>query len=98
MSSTASRGERYAWISATENTMLRRARSIDGFAVNLGDRVGVLRPIAHQRVCAGCHGPEDKLDPRVRRTLNEFYPGDRAVGFHEGELRGWFWAEVPNRP
>ena len=43
----------------------RQAKSVDGFVVDLGDRVGVLRPIAERPMCAGCHGPADKLSPGV---------------------------------
>jgi hypothetical protein len=74
-----------------------KAANIDGFAVDLGDRVGLLRPIAHRPICSGCHGKETELDPRVRALLKERYPHDRAVGFVRGELRGWFWAEVPKK-
>jgi hypothetical protein len=76
----------------------RRAREVEGFAVDLGPAVGVLRPIALQPVCASCHGSTDKLDPAVRRVLTERYPADKAVGFIEGEIRGWFWVEVPKPP
>jgi hypothetical protein len=75
-----------------------RAR-VDGFVVDLGDRVGVLRPIRQQRICASCHGPEETLRADVRARLAARYPADRAVGFHEGDIRGWFWVEVPrDRP
>lgn len=85
-----------AWAAATVKTHAgARAAEIDGFAVDLGDRVGVLRPIAQGRICAGCHGPASGLEPRVRAVLKERYPADHAVGFAEGEIRGWFWAEVP---
>jgi hypothetical protein len=73
----------------------RRVADVDGFAVDLGDRVGVLRPIATTEVCEGCHGPEDRIRPDLRRVLAEQYPKDRAVGFRRGEIRGWYWAEVP---
>ena len=73
----------------------RRTRDVEGFAVDLGDRVGVLRPIAEQPMCASCHGPADKVSPAVREALGGRYPGDRATGFSEGEIRGWFWVEVP---
>lgn len=68
---------------------------VDGFVVDLGDRVGVLRPIREQAVCSPCHGPEDGLSAGVRAQLGDRYPADRAVGFREGDLRGWFWVEVP---
>ena len=73
----------------------RQANGVDGFVVDLGNRVGVLRPIAQRPVCAACHGPVDKLNPQVLRVLADRYPADRAVGFREGEIRGWFWVEMP---
>jgi hypothetical protein len=73
----------------------RPARSVDGFAVDLGDKVGVLRPIAMRPMCASCHGPEDRLPPGVKTVLKDLYPVDHATGFAEGEIRGWFWVEMP---
>ena len=73
----------------------RRAREVDGFAVDLGAKLGVLRPIAQQAICAGCHGPADRIGANVRQVLAERYPKDRAVGFSEGDIRGWFWVEMP---
>jgi hypothetical protein len=75
----------------------KRAADVEGFAVDLGDRVGVLRPIAERPLCAACHGDRDKLDPRVRQELEERYPKDRALGFTTGEVRGWFWTEIPKK-
>ena len=71
------------------------AAGLDGFAVDLGERIGVLRPIIEQRMCESCHGPLSKIDPDVRVRLTELYPTDRATGFQEGDLRGWFWLEMP---
>lgn len=76
----------------------RTARSVEGFAVDLGDKVGVLRPIVERPTCAGCHGPAEKLHPAVKLALTDRYPADRAVGFHDGEIRGWFWVEMPKVP
>ena len=73
----------------------RRARDVPGFAVDLGDKIGVLRPIAHRPMCASCHGAADSLDQAVQAQLRDRYPRDRATGFAEGEIRGWFWVEVP---
>lgn len=69
------------------------ARSVEGFAVDLGDKIGVLRPIAERPICAGCHGP--LLAPGVKTALLERYPADKALGFANGEIRGWFWVEMP---
>jgi hypothetical protein len=70
------------------------AGMIDGFAVDLGPRVGVLRPLSEQPLCASCHGPAERLDPRVSRELARRYPGDRATGFGTDEIRGWYWVEI----
>jgi hypothetical protein len=76
----------------------RQARDVEGFAVDLGDAVGVLRPISERPLCANCHGPADQLVPAVRQELADRYPADKAVGFKEGEIRGWFWVEIPKKP
>lgn len=73
----------------------RQARDVDGFVVDLGGSIGVLRPIAHQRMCTPCHGPADRLDAGVRDILRARYPSDRATGFKDGEIRGWYWVEIP---
>ena len=73
----------------------RPAREVSGFAFDLGDRIGVLRPIAEREICENCHGPLDRLSPRVREVLADRYPADRAIGFRPGEIRGWFWVEMP---
>jgi Protein of unknown function (DUF3365) len=73
------------------------ARDADGFVVDLDRSLGVLRPIVHQSMCNGCHGPFDRIDPAVRAALAGRYPADQAIGFIEGQLRGWFWVEVPKR-
>jgi hypothetical protein len=75
----------------------QRAANVEGFAVDLGDRVGVLRPIAERPLCAGCHGDPEKLDRRVRAELADRYPKDTALNFTTGEVRGWFWVEVPKK-
>lgn len=73
----------------------QQAGTIEGFAVDLGRRVGILRPLSEQRLCANCHGPAEQLDPRVSRELARRYPSDRATGFGSGEIRGWYWVEMP---
>ena len=73
----------------------RKAHDVKGFAVDLGDRIGVLRPMVQTKTCASCHGTLDELSPTVRRLIAERYPNDRATGFVEGEIRGWFWVEMP---
>jgi len=62
---------------------------------DLGDRVGVLRPIGTAEACTRCHGAADEVHRNIGATLAAAYPQDRATGFTPGDLRGWMWAEVP---
>lgn len=62
--------------------------------IDLGDRVGVLRPIIAGAVCLTCHGSKDELTPEVKAALAKRYPNDHATGYAMGDLRGVFWAEV----
>jgi hypothetical protein len=71
--------------------------SVSGFAVDLGDRVGVLRPIREQSICAPCHGVEEKFSARLRAQLADGYPVDCVTGFRDGDIRGWLWVEIPKR-
>ena len=59
----------------------------------VGDRVGVLRPIGTMDMCVMCHGPSETVQATIGDVLKASYPADRAVGFAAGDLRGWFWAE-----
>lgn len=63
---------------------------------NDSGRVAVFSPIRLGKKCATCHGPKDQLSDDVKDALAERYPEDEATGFKPGDLRGWFWAEVPN--
>jgi len=71
------------------------ARNVEGFAVDLGDKVGVMRPMVQRPMCASCHGPAEKVHPAVRKAIPIRFPSDRAIGFAEGEIRGWWWVEIP---
>lgn len=73
----------------------RHAREVDGYAVDLGPTVGVLRPIAERPMCGSCHGPAAKISSEVREAIARGYPHDRAMGFGTDEIRGWFWVEIP---
>lgn len=75
----------------------RRAQDVPGFVVDLGDKVGVLRPVAHRPQCGGCHGRPETLSTAIRAELQTRYPVDRAVGFEEGDIRGWYWVEIPKK-
>jgi hypothetical protein len=57
--------------------------------------LGALLPIRLKAECQMCHGPEDAIADEVLSAIAEHYPEDRATGFAAGDLRGWFWVEVP---
>jgi hypothetical protein len=59
------------------------------------DRLAVLLPIRIQASCLICHGSEGRIPPPVKDALSEHYPNDQATGFQVGDLRGWFYVEVP---
>jgi hypothetical protein len=60
------------------------------------EQLAVLSPIRLGKKCATCHGPEERIPEAVKDQLAERYPRDEATGFEPGDLRGWFWVEVPN--
>jgi hypothetical protein len=74
------------------------AAGVDGYVVDLGDRVGLMRPIPFRAACAACHGARERLEPAIVKELKDRYPEDQALDFKEGDLRGWFWVEVPKQP
>ena len=59
------------------------------------ETLGALLPIKLQPQCMTCHGPKDKISAEVQSQLAKLYPNDTATGFQTGDLRGWFWVEVP---
>lgn len=63
------------------------------FAVLSDDSAAALLPIKLQAQCLLCHGPEEQILPEIKQKLAQLYPDDRATGFNEGELRGWFWIQ-----
>jgi hypothetical protein len=87
-----------AWARETVATSAgKRAAEVQQVTFDLGDRVGVLRPIGTADTCTSCHGAPSAISPEVRHLLAKAYPADRATGFATGDLRGWMWAEVPKR-
>jgi hypothetical protein len=64
------------------------------FAGSAGD-LAALFPIRLLPQCLQCHGKSDDLSAEVRAALAKQYPQDHAMGFAVGDLRGWFWVEVP---
>ncbi len=62
---------------------------------NADGSLGVTLPIKIASTCLACHGAPQTLDTKVRDSLASLYPKDQATGYNEGDLRGWFWVEVP---
>jgi hypothetical protein len=81
------------WVKAWLDRQPTSAAAAKAEVIDLGDRLGVVRPIAAAAACLACHGTA--IDPETRALLGERYPADAAVGFAEGDLRGAFWVEVP---
>ena len=73
----------------------KKMAEVEGLVVDLGKSVGVLKPIPTGKVCVSCHGPRESLAPEVVTAISKAYPDDAAKGFLEGDVRGFFWAEVP---
>ncbi|WP_457606615.1 Tll0287-like domain-containing protein [Nitratifractor sp.] len=63
--------------------------------VNGAKRIYV--PLMVEKACLKCHGPVEKIDPKVRETIAKHYPEDKAVGFKEGDLRGVIVAEITEK-
>lgn len=83
------------WVAAyVEAAAGKKANAVDSFAVDLGDRVGVIRPIGTMGLCLNCHGARETLSPEVKAALAEKYPTDQATGFAVGDVRGLFWVEI----
>ncbi len=57
--------------------------------------LGALLPIKLRAECQMCHGPVEGIDEGIMAAISEAYPDDQALGFIEGDLRGWFWVEAP---
>jgi hypothetical protein len=70
------------------------AAGVMPIVVDLGDALGIARPIGTMDLCETCHGPEDALSADLRASLERLYPEDQAVGFTAGDMRGAFWAKV----
>jgi hypothetical protein len=66
--------------------------------VKVGETERVYVPLLAQKACLKCHGPVEKIDPRVKETIAKNYPTDQAVGFQEGDLRGVIVAEILPEP
>jgi hypothetical protein len=72
----------------------RPSAEVRPVAFDLGDRVGLLRPMVVAQACTRCHGTTETIPAEVAASLAREYPADRAVGYAAGDHRGFFWAEA----
>lgn len=63
--------------------------------LNTDGTLGLTLPVRLAASCTVCHGTPEQIDPATRAALQAAYPQDRATGYREGDIRGWFWIEVP---
>ncbi len=67
----------------------------NAYVVGADGRLGVLLPIRLQNPCLTCHGDPASVADDVKAQIERWYPDDEALGFAQGDLRGYFWIEVP---
>jgi len=75
--------------------LLERSAAEPAFLANANGEFAALLPIKLQAQCLLCHGAREQIPAEVRIALSQRYPNDQATDFKEGDLRGWFWIEVP---
>lgn len=61
-----------------------------------GSAVVRLPILLSQPLCLSCHGaPDGEIEPATLEAIRTRYPGDAAIGFRLGELRGIWRVEIP---
>ncbi|MEN9503703.1 MAG: hypothetical protein RI964_2988 [Pseudomonadota bacterium] len=58
------------------------------YAEVVGNEFRFMKAIPTATLCLNCHGTQ--ISPAITAKLGELYPQDKAVGYHEGDLRGAF--------
>jgi hypothetical protein len=53
------------------------------------------KPLFSDKVCLKCHG-QNIADP-LKQAIDAAYPRDKAIGYKEGELRGFIVSEVKHQ-
>ena len=82
-----------AWEQAALEDFDKRAAAGESPAkLEKGEKIGneyrFVKALPVQGLCLSCHGPDDKLKPAVKAALGQHYPGDKATGYSEGQIRG----------
>lgn len=63
------------------------------------DTVMYYKPIIIQALCLNCHGtPGNELLEKNDRLIRQLYPGDKAVGYKQGDVRGLWRVAFPYKP
>jgi hypothetical protein len=52
-------------------------------------------PIKVEALCLNCHGRKENIPEGVANRIAQLYPGDKAVDFKEGQLRGMWKVTFP---
>jgi len=68
--------------------------SVETVRVDGGTVLRYMRPITVMEPCLTCHGDPATMMPELKAALDEHYPGDMAVGYAAGDLRGAFTVTV----
>jgi hypothetical protein len=77
----------------TWNDSLAKGEKIGPVSEETPDGLRVMKPIMIANpLCLNCHGTPEKLNPAALAVIRKTYPGDKAVGYKEGQLRGAFSA------
>jgi hypothetical protein len=65
--------------------------------LRVGEDIAFYAPIMIQPLCLKCHGEAGKdISEADLATIRQLYPNDRAIGFHEGDLRGMWSIRFSN--
>jgi hypothetical protein len=63
------------------------------------DTVLYFKPITIQALCLNCHGtPGNEVSEADDRLIRQLYPGDKAVGYKLGDVRGLWRVAFPYSP
>lgn len=59
------------------------------------DEYRYYQPLFVGDFCLQCHGDPEMMEPGVRETLQNRYPGDLATGYQAGDFRGVVRVSIP---
>lgn len=75
--------------------VVERDQAKSAMYANADGSFAIALPIVLADNCLMCHGDPALMDPALKEVIARAYPKDQATGFASGDLRGWFWVEVP---